>query len=151
MNRNNYRLGSEDTALNIKAENLIENICFLSNERTYSLHFPSFSTIKYDAINEEELIEDIIELETVYAKAKRTHHKAHLYVLEDMGGAFRLMHNDTEYGDEPITSAPICRGKTPLDVLKYAWRHWSIPPVLVMNADYYVPGVDITTILGVEV
>lgn len=147
MNRNNYLLGSGDAALNIEAENLMEDICFLSNERTYSMHFPSFSTIKFDDMDEDELIDNIIELETVYAKATRLHHKAHLYVLEDIGGAFRLMHNDTEYGDEEITSAPICRGKTPLDVLKYAWRHWSIPPILVKNSKYYCPTVGITEVL----
>ena len=144
MNRNNYQLGSSDKLLNLKADKLMEKITFLANERNFHNRFPSFSTIEYTSVDEDELIEAIIDLETVYAAADRLHHKSHLYVLDD---DLRIYHNDTEYGDEPITSAPITKGLTPFQALCNAWKLWSIPPVLILGADYYVSGVDITTIL----
>ena len=148
MNRNNYQLGSNDPALNNKADDLMKNICFLANERNYFNHFPSFSTIDYNSMDEDELIQDIIRLETVYAEAgKHTHHKAHLYVLEENNGKFRILHNDTEYGTDDLTSAPVCGGKTALEALENAWRKWSIPPVLILNAEYYEPYVGIAEVI----
>ena len=144
MNSNNYQLGSSDKLLNLKAERLMENITFLANERVYANRFPTYSTIDYNGVDEEELIESIINLETVYAEADKLHHKSHLYLIDS---DCRIYHNNTEYGTDINNSAPITGGRNPLDALINAWKYWSIPPVLVLNADYYVPGVDITRIL----
>lgn len=144
MNRDRYKLGSKDILLDLEAEGLMEDITFLANERNYHNRFPMFSTIDYSDIEETTLIEKIIKLETVYAKAGRVHHKAHPYFLDSDN---RIYHNDTEYGDEINNSAPICGGKTPLDALKNAWKKWSIPPVLILNAEYYVPNVGIVEVI----
>lgn len=148
MNRNNYQLGSDDVSLNIKADALMDKIVFLGNERNYFNHFPSFSTIDYSDADEDELIRDIISLETVYAEARTSHPKSKLYVLDETAdGKFRILHNDTKYVDEPITSAPVCGGKTPLDALKNAWKNWSIPPVLILNSEFYCPYIGIAEVI----
>lgn len=145
VNRNNYRLTSNDFGLNQEADKLMEVICFLSNERVYKDHFPLFSTIKYNGVDETELIEAIEDLERIYKKTDVLHQKAHLYVLMD---DCKIYHN-TECGTDLITTAPICKGDTPLEALKNAWEKWSIPPVLILNADYHVPDVNIHTVYSV--
>lgn len=144
MNSNGYHLGSGDFLLDEKANHLMDNITFLSNERNYAKRFPMFSTIDYNGVDEDELIMHIEDLEEVYVKARQKNkylpHKAHLYLLDD---DFKVYHNDTEYGTDINNSAPICGGKTPFEALQNAWRKWSIPPVLILNAEYYCPGVGI--------
>ena len=147
VNRNNYQLGSNDFILNEKADDLMNNICFLGNERVYAKRFPLFSTIKYDDIDEDELIMHIEELEKLYSQVKPIHHHAHLYVLSNDGEWFHVYPNDTQYGTEPITSAPVSGGRTALEALVNAWKIWSIPPVLVLNSNHYCPNVSISTIL----
>ena len=144
MNSNGYRLGSGDLLLDEKAEHLMDNITFLSNERNYSKKFPLFSTIDYNGVDEDELIMHIEDLEKIYKKCNRLHHKAHLYLLDEDN---RIYHNDTEYGTDINNSAPITSGKTPLEALVNAWKNWSIPPVLILNADYYCPGVGINEVV----
>lgn len=154
MNRNGYKLTNQDAFLNEKACDLMDTICFLSNERTYHLHFPLFSTIEYTDVEEQELLENIIRLETIYAEAKGAsdygilHHKSHLYYLDKNGDGYAVYHNDKEYcSDGPSTSAPVCHGKTPMDTLQNAWKKWSIPPVLILNADFYVEHVSIAEVI----
>ena len=147
MNRDDYQLGSDDFILNEKADDLMNNICFLGNERIYAKRFPLFSTIKYDDIDEDELIMHIEELEKIYSQVNPTHHRAHPYVLSDNSGWFHVFHNDTEYGTDINNSAPIAGGKTPIEALKNAWKVWSIPPVLVLNSSHYCPDVSISNIL----
>ena len=144
MNRNNYQLGSGDIVLDEKANHLMDNITFLSNERNYSRRFPMFSTIEYSGVDEDELIMHIEDLEKIYQKTNTHHHQAHLYLLDS---DCRIYHNDTEYGTDINNSAPICGGKTPLEALKNAWKLWSIPPVLVMNSQYYCPGITINEVV----
>ena len=153
MESNNYQLGSKNPELNDKAQDLIQVITFLSNERVYHNHFPTFATIDYNDIDEQDLIEAIGDLEKVYTNARSLdvhnllHHKAYLYVLEETFQGFRILHNDTEYGDEPLTSAPVTGGETALDALKNAWKKWSIPPVLIMNSNYYCPNITIQEVV----
>ena len=149
MNRNNYRLTPNNAVLNERADALMNIITFLSNERVYKKSFPQFSTIRYDGIDETELIEAIEDLEKVYSKAERLHHKAHLCILNEREGRFKIYGNDTEYGTDQNNCPPLCGGATALEALKNAWRNWSIPPILILNADYYVPGVDIHTVYSV--
>ena len=152
MNRNNYQLGSGSFELNEKADKLMEVICFLGNERVYMKSFPEYSTIKYCGIDETELIEAIEDLEKVYAKiGDDHHHKAHTHYLSynRIDDYYRIYPNDTEYGTDLNTSAPISGGKTPLEALQNAWKSWSIPPVLILNAQYYVPGVDIHAVRNI--
>ena len=148
MNRNNYQLNSSDFILNERADNLMNNICFLANERNYKNHFPLFSTINFQGIDEEELIQHIEELEQIHSDVifldGSLPHKAHPYLLDE---DCKIYHNDTEYGTDINNSAPICGGKTPIEALKIAWKKWSIPPVLILNADYYVPGVSISEVI----
>jgi len=145
MNRNNYQLGSQDKILNKKADHIMDNICFLSNERNYNKRFPEFSTIEYNGVDEEELIDAIQDLETIHKQAgKNVHHKAHPYLLDV---DCKVYHNDTEYGTDINNSAPICGGKNPLEALKNAWEKWSIPPVLILNSEYYCPGVTIMDVV----
>lgn len=152
MNRNNYRLTKNPTELSREADRLMEIITFLSNERVYKTSFPSFSTIKYDGIDETELIEAIEDLENIYKKAKKQapynilHHNAHLYALDEYNDRFRVYHN-VPYGDD--YGAPIASGKTPLKALQNAWKNWSIPPVLILNSEHYVPDVDIHMVYSV--
>ncbi|MBR0059343.1 MAG: hypothetical protein IJP99_08450 [Methanobrevibacter sp.] len=144
MNSNNYQLGSGDFLLDEKAEHLMDNITFLSNERNYAKRFPMFSTIDYNGVDEDELVMHIEDLEKVYAKAEKTHHKAYLYVLDE---DCKVYHNDTEYGTDINNSAPICGGRTPMEALVNAWRNWSIPPVLILNSDFFCPGVGINEVV----
>lgn len=152
MNRNNYQLGSNDFILNEKADDLMNNICFLANERNYHNHFPMFSTIDFNGIDEDELIMHVEALEKIHKQVKADngvlHHHAHLYLLDQNNkGLFVIYHNDTCYGDEPVTSAPITSGRSPLEALKNAWKQWSIPPVLVLNADYYIRNITIGRVI----
>ena len=144
MNRNNYQLGSQDKILNKKADDLMDNICFLANERTYNKRFPEFSTIEYNGVDEEELIDAIQDLETIHKQAGSVHHKAHPYLLSV---DCKVYHNDTEYGTDINNSAPICGGKNPLEALKNAWGKWSIPPVLILNSEHYIPGITIMDVV----
>ncbi len=150
MNRNNYSLGIKDVVLQKKVDYLMDNIVFLSNERVYNKHFPSFATIEFTDVDEDELVQHIEELETIYTKLRNEdvhgllHHKAYLYILdEDM----KIYHNDLEYGVGIITSAPVTGGKNPKEALKNAWEKWSIPPVLIMNSNYYCPGITIGDVI----
>lgn len=145
MNRNTYKLGSKDFTLNERADALMDTIVFLGNERNYHHHFPLFSTIEYSDVDEDELIGSIIKLETIYAEARGdVHHKAHPYLLDSDN---RVYHNDTEFGTDINNSAPVCGGSTPLEALKNAWKKWSIPPVLILNADYYCPNISIVEVI----
>lgn len=156
MNSNNYQLGTNNATLNDKADYLVKNITFLSNERVYAKRFPSFSSIKYDALDEEELIMHIEDLEKIYNVARRQtdfgllHQRAHLYFLNKEGDYFHIYHN-TECGTDANDNAPIAGGKTAFEALCNAWKTWSIPPVLILNSKHYCPGANITTITaGVE-
>ena len=154
MNRNNYQLGSTPV-LNEKAEDLMNTICFLSNERVYFNSFPNFSTIEYTDIDENELLQAIEDLEDIYREAVNIskygylHHRAHPYYLEyhRFEDEWDIHPNDTEYGTDQNFSAPICSGKTALSALKNAWKMWSIPPVLILNSEYYIPGVSIGDVI----
>ena len=57
------------------------------------------------------------------------------------------VYHNSRCGTDPITSPPITSGKTALDALTNAWKIWSIPPVIIENALYYVPDVNINMIL----
>ena len=135
----------------------MEVICFLSNERVYAKSFPQFSTIKYNGVDETELIEAIEDLEKVYDEAREKspfgylHHKAHTHYLSynRIDDYYHIYPNNTEYGTDQNFSAPITGGKTAIQTLKNAWAKWGIPPVLILNADYFVPGVDIHTVRNV--
>ena len=144
MNSNGYQLGSGDVVLDSKADHLMDNITFLSNERNYHNRFPMFSTIDYNGVDEDELIMHIEDLEKIYKQCNSFHHKAHLYLLDD---DCKVYHNDTEYGTDISNSAPICGGETPFHALQNAWRKWSIPPVLILNADFFCPGVGINEVV----
>ena len=140
--------------LNQKADHLMDNIIFLSNERNYSKSFPQYSTIEYSSIDEDELIMHIEELEKIYKEAKKLskwgylHNNAYPYLIQwNMDEQEYQVHPNGGCGTDPITSAPITSGRTLLDALCNAWKLWSIPPVLILNAQHYMPGVDITTIL----
>jgi len=152
MNRDNYRLTKNPTELSREADRLMEIITFLSNERVYKTRFPSFSTINYCEIDETELLEAIEDLEKVYEKAKKEepfgilHHNSELYALDEFEDRFRVYHN-VPFGDD--YGAPIASGKTPLKALQNAWKNWSIPPILIMNAQYFVPNVDIHMVYSV--
>jgi len=145
MNRNNYQLGSDNAQLNARADRLMNNITFLSNERTYAQRFPSYSSINYNDVDEQELIDDITELERIYAKLREEnttlHNNAYLYVLDD--GV--IYPNDGQYTTDLTTI--VCKGIDGLSALKNAWKLWSIPPVLVMNSQYYCPGITINEVV----
>lgn len=155
MNRNNYQLGSQDKILNKKADDLMDNICFLANERNYNKRFPEFSTIEYNGVDEEELIDAIQDLEDIYREATKIsnygylHHKAHPYYLSysRADDYYDIYPNNTEYGTDQNFSAPIIGGKTALQALQNAWKNWSIPPVLILNSEYYIPGITIMDVV----
>ena len=157
MDRNNYQLCSNSCInkieLDQKADRLMDNIIFLSNERNYAKSFPQYSTIDYSSIDEEELIMHIEELEKLYKEAKEQskwgylHNNAHPYLVQwNMDAKEYQVHPNEGCGTDQITSAPITTGKTALNALINAWKMWSIPPVLVLNADYYVPGISISEV-----
>lgn len=139
MNSNNYQLTRNNTELNKKADDLMQIITFLSNERVYNRRFPEHSTIEYNELDEEELIEAIEDLEKIYKQVgTHYHHRSHLYVLtyNRVNDLYRVYHNP-DYGTDPITDPPITGGKTAMDALVNAWDTWSIPPVLILNSKYY--------------
>ena len=144
MHSNTYCLGSGNIALDNKADDLMMNITFLSNERVHHFRFPCFSNIDYNGIDESDLIDHIKELEKVHKEAEHLHHRAHPYVLEHAGyeDRFIIRHN-TPCGTDQNDNAPITGGCTPLKALQHAWELWSIPPVLILNAEYYCPGTTI--------
>lgn len=155
MNRNNYQLGSDSFELNEKADKLMEVICFLSHERVCAKFFPSYSSINYTDVDEQEFIEAIEDMEKVYKKGVENtkygflHHRAHPYYMSHnrVENEYNVYPNNTEYGSDPNFSAPVCSGKTALDALKNAWRMWSIPPVLILNSEYYIHGITINEVV----
>ena len=149
MNRNNYEIKTGDIILDEKAEHIMNNLCFLANERNYYYHFPEFSTIEFNGVDEEELIMHIEDLEKVYNKAGTLNHKAYLYLMDvdNVNGGFKIYHNDTIYGTDINNSAPVAGGEDPLSALRNAWDKWSIPPVLILNANFYMPGVTISEVV----
>ena len=154
MNTNQYQLGTNNTALNEKADYLVRNITFLANERVYHKRFPAFSSIKYNALDEDELIMHIEDLEKLYNVARKEtdfgllHHRAHPYILNEHDGWFHIYPNDTKYGTDANDNAPIAGGKTAFQALCNAWKIWSIPSVLILNSRHYCPGADIKQILA---
>lgn len=124
-----------------KQKQLIEKIMNMCSQRKLS----RFGRAEWNGANEHALICLIKEAErTVELKA----HRDWKYLLDEYyNGGFMIQNNDTKYGTDPNYGAPSALGDTPLQTLKNGWAQWSIPPFLVINADYYCNGISITDVL----
>lgn len=96
----------------------------------------------WDGAKERELIMLIKSAEQ--EGIKPTSHKEWNSILQS---DCTIIKNDTEYGTDINNNAPHSRGNTPLEALKNAWAVWSIPPLLIMNSEYYVEGISISDVL----
>lgn len=123
---------------------LLEKIKNLCNRRNQS----RFGLADWDAADEQQLICLIKEAERTITL---THHKDWTHFLDIDEGVhattYTIYPNDGEYGTDPITSAPTTFGRNIKEALQRAWHLWSIPPFLIMNADYYCKDISITDVL----
>ena len=127
--------------MNEKDRKKVDKIVTLCNKRKLS----SFGYTEWNGADEHQLITLIKDAEKT---VKLTNHRDWKYLLDKhYDGGFMIQNNDTQYGTDLNTSAPSVVGKTPLETLKNGWKQWSIPPFLVINANYYVKNISISDVI----
>lgn len=104
------------------------------------------SDVEWDGAKEHQLIALIKECERQNIKPQN-HNDWDSVLDESSNYKWMIQSNDTKCGTDINNNAPHSMGETPLKALQNAWKRWSIPPLLIMNADYFVKGISITDVL----
>ena len=129
------------TEMNNQDKQKVEKIMELCGKRNLA----KFGRSNWNGADEHQLICLIKEAEKTVTL---TSHSDWKYLLDKhYNGGYMIQGNDTKYGTDANTSAPISLGKTPLQTLKNGWKNWSIPPFLIMNANYHIKNISITDVL----
>lgn len=123
---------------------MIKKIKELSNIRNLAKW--NIEGYEWNASNERELICLIKEAER--QDIRPVNHKDWTHMLSRGSNySFIIQKNDTPNGCTPNYHAPCATGATPLQAMRNAWKMWSIPPILIMNSEWFVKGISITDVL----
>ena len=124
--------------------NLLKKIVQMCEERKQAQW--KIYNAQWDASKEHQLICLIKEAERQGIKPQK-HQEWDSVLRPSENYSWMIQTNDTEYGGQGNYNAPHSTGKTPLQALKNAWKVWSVPPILIMNAEYHIKGISISDIL----